>query len=44
MELRLSYTHWTLFILWQSGHKRRFKLACKSMGLTRDEIIKIITV
>jgi hypothetical protein len=41
---KLPFNHWTLFILWQSGHKRRFKIACKEWGLTREEIIKIITV
>jgi hypothetical protein len=39
---KLPYNHWVLFILWQSGHKRRFKIACKEWKLTREQIIEIL--
>ena len=42
--MELSYIHWKAYLIYATGQKKRFKLVCKSLGLTREEIIKIITV
>ena len=41
---KLPFNHWSAYIVWANGNKKRFKIICQSWGLTREEIIKIITV
>jgi len=42
--MNLSYTHWTAYLIWATGQKRRFKIVCQSLRLSREEIKNIIAV
>lgn len=42
--MKLSFTHWRLYLLHATGQQKRFELACQSWGLTHEEIKNIITI
>lgn len=42
--MRLGFTEWRLYLLFATGQKRRFKMACKEYGLSNEQIKNIITL